>query len=89
METTRGIQVIEVGKARLLNPTMIIREDGSTERGIALRAPKLEEAFSSITRPLSEEGIGPVIGWGDIAMMFYGIPICFTVNPLALNTDFH
>jgi len=49
------------------------------EEGSALRDPAFLEEFSS-TRILSEAGIGPVIAWSNIAMMFHGIPICYTVN---------
>ena len=72
-------------KPGLDNGTMLIQEDGSMEEGSALREPKLLEAFSSFTRVLSEAGIGLVIAWGEIAMMFHGIPICFTVRMLLIN----
>ena len=36
--------------------------------------------FASFTRVLSEAGIGPVITWGDIAMIFHGIPTAYAVN---------
>ncbi len=83
MENTsnpNAIEALERAKARLYNPTMLIQEDGSTEEGSALRRPELMEAFSSFTRILSVAGIGPIIAWGDIAMIFHGIPIVFTVN---------
>ncbi len=36
----------------------------------------------SFTRVLSGAGIGPVIAWGDIAMIFYAIPTVYAVNTL-------
>ena len=89
METTRGPEAIEdPPKKRIYDPTVILQWDGSTEEGSALRDPAFLEEFSSFTRVLSEVGIGPVIAWGDIAMMFHGIPICYTVNASA-NTASH
>ena len=37
----------------------------------------LVSEFSSV---LSKAGAGPVIAWGDITMMFYGIPTGYTVT---------
>jgi len=65
-----------LAKARLYNP--FLQEDGSMEEGSALRDPAFLKEFSS-TRVLSEAGIGPVIAWSNIAMMFHSIPICYTV----------
>jgi len=67
-------------------PTVIRQWDGSTEEGSALRDPAFLEEFSSFSCVLSEVGIGPIIAWGDIAMMFHGIPICYTVNASANPT---
>jgi len=89
METTSDPKATEANEratSGLYNGTMLIQEDGSTEEGSALHEPKLLEAFSSFTNVLSEAGIGPVIAWGEIAMMFHGIPICFTVRILAKTT---
>jgi len=38
-------------------------------------------SFSTVLS--KSRGVGPVIAWGDIAMMFYGIPTGYTVNILA------
>jgi hypothetical protein len=38
------------------------------------------KAFTSFTRILSEAGIGPVIAWGDIAMIFHGVPTAYIVT---------
>jgi hypothetical protein len=55
--------------------------DGSTEEGAAYRGASnpMVKAFTSFTRILSEAGIGPVIAWGDIAMIFHGIPTAYIV----------
>ena len=47
------------------------------------------EDFTSFTRILSEAGIGPVIAWGDIAMIFHGIPTSYIVSiqPNALPSN--
>jgi hypothetical protein len=57
-------------KKRICDPTVILQRDDLTEEGPALHGPAFLEEFSSFSRVLSEVGIGPIIAWGDIAMMF-------------------
>jgi hypothetical protein len=63
---------------------MLLHPDGSTEEGAAFREPstvaKYLVLFGTV---LSKARVGPVIAWGDIAMMFHGIPTTHTVNILS------
>jgi len=87
MKTARDPEAIkDLPKKQIYDPTVLNQWDGSTEEGSALRDPAFLEEFSSFSRVLSEVGIGPIIAWGDIAMMFHGIPICYTVNASAITT---
>ena len=62
----------------------LIHPDGSTQEGTAFREPsKIVKYLISFGTVLSKAGVGPVIAWGDIAMMFYGIPTSYTVNIVA------
>ncbi len=85
MESTNGPRAIEVPKrATPWMPSVNVTThlDGSTEEGAAFRGASntMVEDFVSFTRVLSEAGIGPVIAWGDIAMVFHGIPTVCVVN---------
>jgi len=63
---------------------VLLHPDGSTQDGAAFREPSTTVKYLvSFNTILSKAGIGPVIAWGDMAMMYYGIPTCYTVNILA------
>jgi hypothetical protein len=63
---------------------VLLHPDGSTQEGAAFREPSMIVKYLvSFSTVLSKAGVGPVIAWGDIAMMFYGIPTGYTVNILA------
>ena len=85
METISDAKAIEVHKrATPWLPSVNVKThpDGSMEEGSAFRGPSntMVEDLASFTRVLSEAGIGPVIAWGDIAMIFHGIPTVYAVN---------
>jgi hypothetical protein len=63
---------------------VLLHPDGSTQEGAAFREPSMiVKHLASFSTVLSKARVGPVIAWGDVAMMFYGIPTCYTVNILA------
>lgn len=58
-----------------------LRKDGSKEPIATYNgSTALLEELSAIANILSEIGIGPVIGWGDFAMFYYGIPTLGVVS---------
>jgi len=93
--TTSNSKTIDVPKrSSPWIPSVNVRThpDGSTKEGAAYRGPSngtMVEDFTSFTRILSEAGIGPVIAWGDIAMIFHGIPTSYIVSiqPNALPSN--
>jgi hypothetical protein len=81
--TTSNSKAIDVPKRAtpwIPSINVITHSDGSTKEGAVYRNGTMVGSFTSITRILSEAGIGPVIAWGDIAMIFHGIPTSYIVT---------